>query len=394
MNKQKYFGIALALCLSAGAVMPLKADSAHPEKYDSALKLALVNARNGQPLSKSLGSSAQSNTSSINVLALTNDSGVEASKYVKGAGGKVNSRHGNILSLTIGADDLGGLTSLKSVKRLEAPKVMHKANDRTRSAQGIDIVSAIEKNPNYTGRGVIVGIIDTGIDTTLPAFTDENGHSRIMYFWDQQSEVKGRYPTVRTPEKETRTYEYGAEYTAADIDKQTADNPIYTDKESHGTHCAGIAGGRDGIYSGVAPEVQFICVAFPEDTADLNDGCGSGQTLDAYEYIISRAKEANLPLVISFSQGNDLGPHDGSTPFEQALQADVESPERNLIFCASANNANGDKTAAEFVLNPAETRTITVTQLNIADSSRDEMHENSIDIWSTGNTETDLHMKV
>ncbi|MBR1736447.1 MAG: S8 family serine peptidase, partial [Firmicutes bacterium] len=102
-----------------------------------------------------------------------------------------------------------------------------------------------------TGKGVIVGIIDSGIDYENRTFIDDNGKSRIIYIWDQS--VEGNAP---------RGFERGYEYTNEDINNaiSSGEKLEHTDTEGHGTAVAGICAGREGV----APESSIIMVKLGE----------------------------------------------------------------------------------------------------------------------------------
>ncbi|MBQ7568187.1 S8 family serine peptidase [bacterium] len=328
----------------------------------------------------------------VRVLVKTSDRGDQVSSYLSNHGGKVNSRHGSIVSVTLPYNALSGLAKLNSVSFIEASKRLDLQNDLAASDDvGTKLASILETNPNYNGNGVWVGVIDTGIDTTLDAFKDEEGKSRISYFWNMSENDKTRYPTVVTPEGESRTYSYGSEYTAADIDSQNEDSPIFNDTGAHGTHVSGTIGGRDTLYPGMAPAVKYVVVSDgtsdEADSADMWTGAGSGTTLDALEYILSRANEAGVPLVVNMSQGTLLGPHDGSTLFEQAIQSDIE--ERNLIFCVSAGNDQDSAKNAEITIPAGGSEELTLFG-DIYPEIYDDVLYSAIDIWSTGNPKLDI----
>ena len=44
---------------------------------------------------------------------------------------------------------------------------------------------------NLTGRGILFGIADTGIDYTHPVFRFGDGSSRILAIWDQTADPEG-----------------------------------------------------------------------------------------------------------------------------------------------------------------------------------------------------------
>lgn len=381
--------VVLILLLVAG--LPLTAQSKAPDKCDALLKAALSGNDNAQKLSRAVGLVTKAGkVQEIEVLVLLKGDSSQLRNYLSSVGGRIGSQHGDIYSARLPLAKVPGLASLPSVLRVEASVRLQSTNDIAAGETGVNTASILDANPKYTGKGVVVGIIDTGVDTTLPAFQTSSGTSRIAYYWDQADDSDAaRQPTVVTPEGESRTYLYGAEYTGRDIDLGEYGN---LDGDYHGTHVAGTIGGRDAVFPGIAPEVQYIVVANNSDNlGDMWTGAGTGATLDAYEYIVSRAKEMGLPLVINQSQATDMGPHDGSTLFEQAIQADIESAQRNMILCVSAGNSQADKKAAKIEIPAGGTVEQAAFMLDFGEDM-DVVLYNSIDIWSLNNPELDLEV--
>ncbi|MDP3543661.1 MAG: S8 family serine peptidase, partial [Elusimicrobiota bacterium] len=170
-----------------------------------------------------------------------------------------------------------------------------------------------------TGAGVVVGIVDTGIDYTHKDFIDDGPNtSRILYIWDQtiatHSVTGGPFPSG---------FNYGVEYTGAQLTTklQTGAGTINTvDTDGHGTHVASIAAGDgtdsgalpSGTFQGLAPSADLIIVKTTLDTADVVDGVN---------YIIARAAAAGKRAVVNLSLGTQSGPHDGTSGFDSAIAA-------------------------------------------------------------------------
>ena len=173
----------------------------------------------------------------------------------------------------------------------------------------------------YEGNGVVVGIVDSGIDLTHPDFKNE-GATRIAYLWDQTHE--GKPPAG---------YTYGNESTSWQINSGFCDE---TDVEGHGTHVAGTAAGngqapnKTADYTGIAPKADIIFV---------KTGFEDDQTIDAVKYIFSRAQELGRPAVINLSLGGNYGPHDGTSLYCSAMS---ELTGKGRIIVAAAGNSGSD----------------------------------------------------
>jgi subtilisin family serine protease len=166
------------------------------------------------------------------------------------------------------------------------------------------------------GKNVIVGIIDTGIDASHEAFS-----GRILRIWDQQLRGDG-----------VKEGGYGAELTPGMFS-------ISRDDEGHGTHVAGIAAGADTLFSGVAPEADFIIVK----TSFIN-----AHIADAIRYIFRIAREMQCPAVINLSLGGHFDAHDGSDPLSYII--DQQSGPGRIVCCAAGNEGNDDIHASANVL--------------------------------------------
>ena len=394
INKQFCLGAGICALAAAALASPLWAEEQNEYKFDAAIRLAMSSPHGARLLSAMTCAKGESEfADGVRVLAKTDDKGAQITSYLAQNGGRVNSRHGGIVSMTMPYSALPGLAKLDSVSYIEASKPVHSCNDVAAGDEaGVHLASMLAKCPSYDGKGVVVGVIDTGIDTLLGAFQDEDGNSRISYYWNMEVNNKSRYPTVVTPEGDSRTYSYGSEYTAADIADQVGKRPVCTDEYGHGTHVCGIIGGRDEKYPGMAPGVNFIVVNnTTEDGANEDDiwlGAGTGSTLDALEYIISRAEEMGMPLVVNISQGTNLGPHDGSTLFEQAIQADIE--ERGLIVCIAAGNEQDAWKNAKVTVPAGGSESVSLSAELFYTEDDSDWLPGAVDIWSTGNPELDM----
>lgn len=197
---------------------------------------------------------------------------------------------------------------------------------------------------NLTGKGVLIGIIDSGIDFLHPDFIDSDGKTRIRYIWDQTagSEVSsGRVPAG---------YSQGAEYDSTDINNaiEAGDRsdslqivPVTDRGSGHGTAVAGIAAGngRGSVnmrYKGVAPESELIIVKLG------NAGEGFARTTEVMEgidYVIRKSLELNMPVAVNLSFGTNDGPHDGNSLFEDYI-SEINGIGRNVIVIASGNEGD------------------------------------------------------
>jgi len=216
------------------------------------------------------------------------------------------------------------------------------------------------------GKGVLIGIIDTGIDFAHPFFLDNTAglKTRILRIWDQSLRpIKGeRGPSIADLTRYTygkadlATYTYGVEYTNEMIDAdrgkpESAWVVRHRDYDGHGTHVASIAAGNGGdahTFIGVAPGAQLIVVKYLdiEEAPKYIDKEGTEREvrpnqrfMDAVSYILNVAKHAGLPVVINCSAGEARGPHDGFTLVEEWLRVTFENAQGQAFCCAAGNYA-------------------------------------------------------
>lgn len=167
---------------------------------------------------------------------------------------------------------------------------------------------------NYTGKGVIVGVIDQGIDFNHIAFKDSNGKSRIKRVY-----APGRSSSV-----------YTSNFPSYDV----------TDG-SHGTHTSTTAGGstvtlpNGATYTGMAPESDLFL-------------CGLSSLTNVYiatslDKINEYATAQNEPCVVNISLGSQYGPKDGTGYLSQAYSGFTGNGlTAGRVICQSAGNSAGD----------------------------------------------------
>lgn len=207
------------------------------------------------------------------------------------------------------------------------------------------------------GAGVVVGVVDTGIDVTHPAFRSEDGRTRIKWLltW---GDPQGIHPELEaaygcTDLAQAPCAVYSAEDIDAMLSNQRAIPDDVKDFAGHGTHVAGIAAGNgrslagEGTkFAGVAPEASLVVVS-PSPGGGFEDDL----VLRGTRFIFDRASEENMPAVVNLSLGGDFGPHDGTSPLEAGLAALVgDNQPGRAIVVASGNSGGlydlGDETAA------------------------------------------------
>ncbi|MBL0328765.1 MAG: S8 family peptidase [Bacteroidetes bacterium] len=242
--------------------------------------------------------------------------------------GKVNYFSGDIAAIKIPAASLSTFALHPKIERLEAfPPHYKPMNDTMLLHNNVGPVHSgtTPLTQGYNGNGVVIGIIDTGIDFSHPDLRDSVGNTRIKYLWDERLPVAANTPS----------YGYGQEWDNIGIDGGLAAASTDIDWNGHGTHVAGIAAGNglaSGNYKGVAPKADIVMVVYDFYTYNPTS------MTDAVDYIYSKANLLGKPCVINASLGSYLGSHDG-LDLEAQLIKNMITAQPGRAFVASAGNA-------------------------------------------------------
>jgi subtilisin family serine protease len=200
------------------------------------------------------------------------------------------------------------------------------------------------------GAGVVVGLVDSGLDFAHQNFVDQAGRTRVEAIWDQSAPATPASP-----------FGFGRRFGRAEIQAALTQPDPYaalgygpeidtpTRRGSHGTHVADIAAGGGGGSGqpGVAPAASIV---FAEPaTSDITwDGAGavltsfgdSGQLLEAIRFLFDEA--GDRPCAINISLGTNGGPHDGSSLVERGIDSLLaQRPNRAVVIAASNSFDHG-----------------------------------------------------
>lgn len=259
---------------------------------------------------------------------------------LKALGADVKSVFGRNLIVTIPVDQLDAMAQTEGVLLIDVGQKAYNETDITRRATQVEEVLAgtgAHLPQAYTGKGVIIGLIDQGFDCTHPAFKDKDNNLRIKaVYMGGNPKLPSEKVTVEALDKQTGTtvpIELGPGIVSDPkviLDTTQVKSEIDT---SHGTLCAAVAAGRmiEGLnglsgkpLGGMAPEAELI---FCENQMDLNilselaefPG-GNILYFNHYlAYMVDYAKKQNKPLVVSWSENIHFGWHNGTSPGAQLV---------------------------------------------------------------------------
>lgn len=233
-------------------------------------------------------------------------------------------------------NQLNALAREPRVEFIEKPKALSFA---VYEGKLVSCIPPVQRAPfSLTGQGILVGIIDSGIDIYHPDFRKEDGTTRIAGLWDQTLT-----PDANTGQTPPEGYNTGVYFSREDLDAILAleEKAPTVDVSGHGTHVAGIAAGNGrasrGENRGVAYEADLLIVklgsrrkeGFPQ-TAELMQGV---------DFCVRWSLRNNQPLALNLSYGNSYGSHTGTSLIETYLDT-VAGIGRTTICVGSGNEGN------------------------------------------------------
>ena len=268
----------------------------------------------------------------------------DSEEVLREHGCKTFAHWGNIYAASVPKAELGALSLRPEVHRIECGKVCEAQTDTSAIITRSDLLRyPTASRSAYTGKGVVVGVMDIGFDLTNPSFYSRDlSKYRVGSFWDML-DLEGQ----QTTDNGQQTV-YGLELPVG---------KAYTTKESilkkacssdsrlqyHGSHTATTAAGSgyDSPYIGMAPDADICLVsnAVSDDKELVPDSLwdiyGSAIDLLGFEYIFRYADKVNKPCVINFSEGSheDLW---GEAQLYSIVLDSLVRPGR--LICSSAGN--------------------------------------------------------
>lgn len=241
----------------------------------------------------------------------------------------VTTLSGGYSIITISQMDIKKLSELEGIYYIEKPKKLYYDTtiDNVKSVSCITLTNSIASNGGYSGKGILIGIIDSGIYYRHPVFLDENNKTKILYMWDQTSSF------LEPP----RGYNIGSVYSSDYIDEVLQLDVLSQRKKlpeidvsGHGTAVAGIA-------SLLAQDAKLLIVKLGQS---LNEAYPkTTRLMEAINWINEIAVLNNMPVVINMSFGNNYGAHNGSSLLERYIDYQSQIG-RNLIVIGAGNEGD------------------------------------------------------
>ncbi len=244
----------------------------------------------------------------------------------------IGTKAGNIWTVQIPESHFNDFILVNGIEYVQLDEPIYSNLDIARKTTKVDSVHmGIGLPMAYTGKNVVVGILDVGLDYTHPAFYDTLGTTyRIKRVWEQQT--NGTPPSG---------FSYGHElFDSLSMVTKGTDNALQT----HGTHVSGIASGSGygsqtpGKYRGVAYESDLVMVGITPPASQWTSA-GMSDIIDGMSYVYNYATTQNKPAVVNLSWGCTVGPHDGTSLFSQACD-NLTGAGKLFVISAGNNGTN------------------------------------------------------
>lgn len=338
MNKRSLYTGAFALMLCGGAFAQAPLRPVSGLKWDATIEDAFQRQAGGFPVHMGLRATGTEETG-IKTLITCSDAEKVAS-VIKEAGYEATVITSRIVTAEIPLSLIKTVATLDEVERVEQA---HQRRPTMTEARTLTNANAIHTGEGletpFTGKGVIIGIIDQGFEWRHLAFLDSSGKPRARAAWNHQSAASK--PTTTIP---------------------TGGDGLAT---GHATHVANIAAGSrvaENSYYGMAPDAELIFISSQFDDS---------RVLEETKYVRDFAEAEGKRWVVNMSFGSQIGPHDGTTTYCQAMN---EVAGQDGFLVAAMGNEGGDNLHTSYtftkegevkriLLSPDESNTCLVADL-------------------------------
>lgn len=260
--------------------------------------------------------------------------------------------------LTVPEQFVDRVAELEEIEYVEKPKRYFYGAEMPSNVSCIAQVTLRE--PGLTGEGVLIAVLDSGIDYRRPEFRRRDGSTRIRFLWDQTLMPQTEGGEDGGDRKPPEGFQIGVEFDSAQIDNALAvEDPQQqfqllpsTDTSGHGTAVAGIAAGSSEVYQGVASRADLLIVKL--GLPDASSFPRTTEVMRGVTYAVRKAIELQMPLVINLSFGNTYGAHDGTSLLERFLDNAAEMG-RTVICVGSGNEGSSGGHLSGSLLEEPET---------------------------------------
>jgi len=254
--------------------------------------------------------------------------GTVAPGLLRARGIEINTVAGGWMTARCPIGLLGALLETPGLERVEVATRCEPHLDLSVADAGVASLRTVGAMDitGQTGEGVVIGIVDSGVDLDHADLRRSDGTTRIVSLWDQSNE------TGPTP----AGFTYGTEWDSTAINAGTA---VEADTDGHGTHVITIAAGNGLATGNGQPAHTYVGVAPKADVIVVKTLYTSTAIVDGVKYVFVRAAALGKNAVVNLSLGSQEGPHDGTFSFDKMVSA-LTGPGK--IVVTTAGNKQDD----------------------------------------------------
>ena len=320
------------------------------QKIDNLLNLAMNATQEERRKSENLNVGYDSSERLWDVIVKY--SGTESG--LGGTGIQVVPLFGGYAVVTLPELEIDAYSDREQVEFIEKPKRLYFETFEGREASCILPVQ--NGDDGLSGEGILVGVVDSGVDYFHPDFRNEDGSSRILKLWDQS--IPGNPP---------EGYIRGTEYMKDEMDEalalgETEGRRLVPSRDfsRHGTAVLGIAAGNGrasgGVNRGIAYKSDLLVVKM--GNARENSFPRTTELMEGIDYLVRQATQMGKPIAVNISFGNNYGSHRGDSLLETYI-SNAANVGRSVICVGTGNNGN-DRIHAAGKLRQGQTEIIEV----------------------------------
>lgn len=300
------------------------------QKLENLLNVALETTNRDEIFSNTIGVGYDKDTNSWELIVKYNGN----LDFVRSLGGTVEELILGYAIIIIGEDAIEELIKRPEIEYVEIPKRLFYS---VLNGKQVSCIPRLENSPYFlSGKNILIGILDSGLDLTDADFRNSDGTTRVRYFLDQTT---------------------GREWTEEEINARLQNSgeeadTLPKDVSGHGSAVSKIAAGNGNgsgaRFRGVAPNSGIIVVKLGNS---LNDSFPrTTQLMSGLTYAVKKAVSLNMPIAINISFGNTYGSHDGTGILERFMD-NISEIGRSVICVGSGNEGNASGHAGGFLQN-------------------------------------------
>ncbi len=297
------------------------------------------------------------------IITTQPNTSAQVTEMLTQAGQHATTISNTVVTARVAPEWLTTLSNDTRIVRLTASKRLRPFLQKARQVTGVDRVHAGDNlDTPFTGKGIVIGVIDQSFEFKHMGFLDENGKSRIKMLWDRSKDIEKDIQSKAAP--------------VYNVDALTKTHETYDPGSGHGTHVTNIAAGSkhaDNPFYGVAPKADIVVIPSSFENTEIIEDI---RAVKAY------ASREHKPWVANLSLGSVIGPHDGSTDYDQAI--DRMAQDKGGIVVGAMGNEGDLLLHASSTFQPGETKLLFVDYSKDQDGEEDDL--TYIDFWGFDKT--------